>query len=218
MDGKRITGLIVQKNNLHRVSIFLDDEFAFGLDKTSCSSLSVGQVLTSSEIEILLKKDHDHSAYEKALQFLGTRPHSTAEIYKKLHDSGFEESVINQVIIKLSGEHLIDDAGFSAQWIEDRKTFHPRSRRVLAYELRQKGISDETIQASLRDVNDEETALELALRYRKRYRDTDGRSFRLRLSRYLAQKGYDYDVVNRVSQQVLEEETSGEENSYDDET
>ena len=41
---------------------------------------------------------------------------------------------------------LLDDLAFAAWWIDQRNTFRPKGKKLLVYELKQKGISGEIIQ------------------------------------------------------------------------
>lgn len=210
MDGKEITRLVVQKKNPKRVNVYLDNEFAFGLTRSAAGWLSVGQVLDETQVQELLKTDHDETIYNKALNYLGVRVRSEHEVRKKLVDIGYEESDIDKALDRLKQNHLIDDQDFSEQWIENRNTFRPRSRRMLVYELRQKGISEEMIQASLQDVDDYQTAFELASRRSRKLQGLEWNDFRKKLGSYLAGKGYGYDVIQTVVRQVWEQDNAAE--------
>ncbi len=52
----------------------------------------------------------------------------------------------------------LDDAAFSQFWIENRLRFRPRGATALRYELRQKGVDKETIDAELAELDEEEAA------------------------------------------------------------
>lgn len=210
MDGffmieKKITKLSVQKRNPERVNVYLDDEFAFGLERMSAAWLTVGQILSDEQIAKLLNKDQGEKVYAKALSFLQIRVRSEAEVREKLKTLDCDTACIEETINRLKKNGLLGDENFSAEWVENRNTFRPRSRRMLACELRQKGVSDDVIQASLEEVDDFETAFELANRRLTRLKGLEWNDFRKKLGSYLAGKGYGYDVIQNITRRVWEE-------------
>ena len=89
MAENRITALKVQKKNPNRVSIYLDDEFAFGVSRIVAAWLQVGQILSDEKIASLQQAENQEAALQRALLLLSYRPHSEAEIRKKLSGAGF---------------------------------------------------------------------------------------------------------------------------------
>ena len=76
----KITALEAQKKNRHRVNVYLDGRFAFGLQEALAFPLKVGQTLSPEEMKQLQERDEAEVAYERALTFLSYRPRSRAEI------------------------------------------------------------------------------------------------------------------------------------------
>jgi len=197
--GRTITAIKVQKRNPQRVAIYLDGEFAFGLARIIAAWLNIGKVLSNEDILKYKEQDTLEVAYQKALHFISYRPRATAEVQKKLVDKGFSEPVVVETLDRLQWNGLLNDAQFAQAWVENRMTFHPRSRRVLAFELRQKGIVDETIDQALGEKIDEESlAYEAGQRQVRRLAGLDIREFRTRLGAFLARRGFPYDVVRPV--------------------
>lgn len=211
MDEKKITKLAVQKNNRQRINVFLDDEFAFGISRAAGAWLQIGQALSQFQIDELLSKDLDETIHGKSLEYLNIRARSEEEMRKKLQDRGFEEDRINSEIVHLKNSHLLDDKEFSALWVENRNSLHPRSQRLIAYELRRKGITEEIIHDSLQDVDDDQTAFDLAFRYSKRLSNLDWQSFRKRIGGYLARKGFGYETINQVTRRIWSEKEESDE-------
>jgi regulatory protein len=130
------------------------------------------------------------------LHFISYRPRATAEVQKKLVDQGFSEPVVVETLDRLQRNGLLNDNQFAQAWVENRMTFRPRSRRVMAFELRQKGIVDETIDQALSEKIDEESlAYAAGQRQVRRLAGLDMREFRTRLGAFLARRGFPYDVV-----------------------
>jgi len=220
MAEHRITALKVQKKNPNRVSIYLDDEFAFGVSRIVAAWLQVGQTLSDEKIASLQQTENQEAALQKAMLLLSYRPHSEAEIRKKLESAGFEPEVTATAIERLRATGLVRDESFAQEWVENRGAFRPRSRKMLAYELRQKGVSEETIQQALDNTGeDDELAYQAAIRYAHKLKAAEWDEFRRRLLSLLARKGFSYETAAPVVQRVWQElrsEAGGVRNSDDE--
>jgi len=203
---REITALKAQKKNPNRISVYLDGEYAFGLTRIVAAWLKIGQVLSEEDISRLKHQDTFEVGYQRALHFLSYRPRSEAEIQRKLSEQGFEESVIAAVLERLKGNGFLGDEKFAQDWVENRTTFRPRSKRMLAMELRQKGVNDEEIQKALVETDDEETlAYKAAQQYLRRLDGVDWETFRKRLGGHLARRGFSYGTITPVIRQVWDE-------------
>src|SRR5215211_4951401 len=140
---KKITGIEVQRRTPNRVNIHLDGEFAFCLARIVAAWLRVGQELSEEKIEQLIAQDARERAYQQAMLFLSYRARSEAEIRKNLRKHEIPEAVIEQTLERLRLNGLANDSQFASAWVENRNTFRPRSRRMMAVELKQKGIAEE---------------------------------------------------------------------------
>jgi regulatory protein len=199
MTEKRITALTVQKRNPNRVNVYLDGEFAFGLSRIVAAWLENGRTLTQLEIDDLMRKDTSEVAFQKAIKLLDYRPRTGQEIRRKLHQKGFEPGQIEQVMERLESAHLIQDEKFAASWVESRNQFRPRSKRVLQYELRSKGIDEGLIAKALEgSVEDLELATRAAAKMVRRLASLDWQEFKKKLSAFLARRGFSYDTVTQV--------------------
>jgi regulatory protein len=202
----KITALTVQKKNPQRVNVYLDGNFAFGLARITAVWLKVGQVLDDKKIAELKRQDSEEVAYQRALKILGTRSRSSNEISDKLLKAGFEESVSEAVIQRLDRNGLISDQSFAQEWVDNRMTFRPRSHRMLAMELHQKGVSDENIQDALADAeSDEVLAYKAASQRMRRLKDLPWDDFRRKMLSFLQRRGFSYGAASSAVQQVWEE-------------
>ncbi len=207
-----ITALKAQKNSRDRVNVYLDGEFAFGLALIHALWLRVGQTLTDQEIESLKASDTLEQARQRAVEFIAYRPRSEKEVRQRLQRAGAPEDVIEEIVASLRAAALLDDASFSRSWVDSRMRNGPRSRRMLAWELRQKGIDAETIDASLEAVSDSEAAYQAALRRWPRVAEVQPEWQRRRkLSEYLARNGFGYDTIEEAIDRVEREMAAGRE-------
>jgi regulatory protein len=204
-----ITTLKAQKRNPNRINVYLNGEFAFGLNRLVAAWLKVGQVLSDNKVEALRKQDSEETAIEKALRFLGPRQRSQAEVEQRLVKYGYDAATITSVSIRLKEDHLLSDDDFAAMWVENRSTFRPRSHRMLQLELKHKGVEESVVLKALDQAKDDETlAYMAAKKYASRLSNLDWQIFRRRLGAFLGRRGFSYGTVQPVVKQVWDEVSS----------
>jgi len=204
---REITAIKAQKRNRQRVSVFLDGEFAFGLSRFVAAWLEPGRKLTEAEIKKLLEEDTYEVAFQKALQFIQHRPRAIEETRRRLSEKGFSDDVINATLEKLQEKHWLNDLDFARQWIENRNTFRPRSNRLLAYELRLKGVADETIDRALEKFggDQEELAYIAGIKKARQCRSESKLDFLKKVGGYLGRRGFHYGIVKPTAEHLWEE-------------
>ena len=186
--------------------MYLDGEYAFGLSRFIAAWLHVGQELTEEKISELLADDAQEIGYQKSIKFIGYRIRTTSEVDKHLRKKGLEPQVISQVIERLEQNGLLDDENFAHTWIENRNEFRPRSHRMLASELRSKGIHEDIIQNIIERTTPEDELAYLAARKRiQRYEHLDWQDFQRKLGSYLARRGFYYATIKPVISQLWAE-------------
>lgn len=203
---QEITALKAQKKNPNRINVYLDGEFAFGLARIVAAWLQIGQILSEEDIARLKQQDTLEVAYLRGLRFLSYRPRSEAEIQRKLSEQGFEAAVIDAAVQRMKDNGYLGDNQFARDWVENRSTFRPRSKRMLAMELRQKGVAEDAIEQALAETGDDESlAYQTATQYARRLAGADWETFRKRLGAYLARRGFSYGTIAPVLRQVWDE-------------
>jgi regulatory protein len=202
---KKVTAIEVQKRSPNRVNVYLDGEFAFGLARIVAAWLRVGQELDEKKIEQLQAEDARERALQQAILFLSYRARSESEIRQNLRKHEIPEPVIDQTLDRLRQDGFANDNQFAKAWVENRSTFRPRSRRMLAVELRQKGLGDESVKTALESVDDEALAYEAAQKRAARYKDLEWNEFRKKLSDFLARRGFSYSVTSTVVTRIWNE-------------
>lgn len=201
----KVTALEVQKRNKERVNVYLDGEFAFGLDIMAAAALRRGQELSKAEIDQMQAQDEVSKAVERALRFLSYRPRSVGEVRRNLAKKPYPEPVIDAAIERVIRLGYLDDAAFANFWVENRDTFKPLSPRALRYELRQKGVADEHIAAALADVDDHDAAYRAAQGRVRRYQHKSREEFRQKLGAFLQRRGFNYGTIRDVLEQLINE-------------
>jgi len=151
--------------------------------------------------------------------FLSYRARSEKEIRQNLLKHEMPEEVIEETLERLRKAELANDNEFARAWVENRNTFRPRSKKALAIELRQKGLDDETIRASVSNVDEEALAYETASKRAIRLKALEWNEFRKKLSEFLIRRGFSYSIaaptVSRIWSEVREESQSYEDEDKD---
>jgi regulatory protein len=213
---KKITAISAQKHKPNRVNIFLDGEFAFGLARITAAWLKTGDVLSDEKIEKLQADDTRERAYQQAMLYLSYRARSEKEIRQNLRKNEIPDAIIEETLERLKNARLADDNQFAQMWVENRNTFRPRSKRALEIELRQKGLTNEAIQASLSEVDEEALAYESASKRATRLKGQEWSEFRKKLSEFLARRGFSYSTIAPIVSRIWNE-TNADAQQYEDE-
>jgi regulatory protein len=96
------------------------------------------------------------------------------------------------------------DQQFAKMWIENRNDYHPRSQRLMRYELRIKGVAEQTIESALADSADDlELATRAAAQYARKLNFQDRVLFRKKLSAFLARRGFSYGTISPVIRDLI---------------
>ncbi len=193
-----VTGLEAHQRDKERVKLFLDDEYALDLPLMEAARLSHGQALTDSEVAELADAESLQRAYNLALRYLSYRPRSTEEVRRHLVKKQVADSLIALVIQRLRQCDYVDDMAFARFWISNRDRFKPMGLRALRFELRQKGIDDDIVDALLAEINEEETAFQAAQARIWRYRGSTRQAFGQKLGAMLRRRGFGEYVIRDV--------------------
>jgi regulatory protein len=203
--GRTITALEIQKRQKDRVNVYLDGEFAFGLPVIEAAHLQKGQELSEEDIKALQAIDSLARAFDHAVKLLARRPYSTAEIRRNLESKQVPPAIIDEVLAKLARLDYVNDRAFAEFWVENRERFRPRGPHALRYELRQKGIPDDVIEEVLSEFDGRASAYRAAQDKARRLRGLTAEQFRTKLGAFLVQRGFGYDIVREVIDQMIDE-------------
>jgi regulatory protein len=199
-----ITALQFQKRNKDRVNVHLDGEYAFGLTAVKAARLHNGQVLSDASIDALKAQDQQDQAFDRAVRFLSYRPRSRVEIERYLRRKGAGDPVLSDVIHRLEQAGYLDDEAFARFWVDNRQRFRPRGQRALGYELRQKGLSSQTIATALGGLDEDKAAWQAIEDRLSRWNDLTHEQLRRKVTAFLQRRGFDYEVIYLTFQRVCQ--------------
>jgi regulatory protein len=143
------------------------------------------------------ESEQNKKIYQSALHSLRRREHSTKELQTKLSQKGFEQALINQVLVQLTNENYLSDRRFSECFIRSQisKGYGPNH---IKQALSHKGIENELIREALDEA--EVDWMEQARRvFAKKF--SNGSVDLLtqqKQKRFMLYKGFESECVNRL--------------------
>lgn len=206
---KTVTQLEIQKKNRKRVSVYLDDHYAFGLSVFAAARLSTGQVLSGDAIETLKREDQDERAYDAAVRFLGYRARSVKEMRIYLREKKYPKPCRERVVARLKDQTYLDDKEFTRLWIENRKRLNPKGTWMLKQELLQKGVSEDLVDEALSDYDEETYAARALIPKLRQWKKADFDTLKKKVYNFLSQRGFSYETTREITERVVENGEEG---------
>lgn len=142
------------------------------------------------------------AAREAALRLLERTRRTRTDLTRRLRQKGFASRTIEEVLERLRGVGLVDDAEYARAFLSGRWGRRPAGWRRLEQELRRRGIGPEDVARGRELLEAERGPLdELSLARRvlaqaaRRAAGLDPRLRRRRLYALLARRGFDSDTI-----------------------
>ena len=142
-----------------------------------------------------------------ALYALAPRAKSRDELFKQLLKRGIDREIANSVLDSLELQGLSNDLEFAKLWSESRQRSKKLSKRVIAGELRGKGVSQDVINEVIESIDDEteyHQAFLLAQRKYNSIRHLDPEVIYRRISGLLARKGYGHGICAKIMRELTD--------------
>lgn len=124
------------------------------------------------------------------------------EVRNKLFEQGADREEAGQLIAELIGEGLLDEERYARAFARGRFRIKQWGRKKIIYALKQDQISDYCIRKGLSEIDDAEYQATLERLAEKKMpeirKETNIFARRMKLQRYLVQKGYENDLVQEI--------------------
>jgi len=210
-EGWLISSVEALQGRGERVLVHFQDRrpLRLSLQVAQEAGLAPGHRLTETDIQRLLDANTRRRAFDSALYYLGYRPRSEAELKRRLARQ-YDETIVGETVAKLREYGYLDDQAFAQFWAESRTSFSPRSSRMIRWELRRKGVDDETAAEAVAGIDDEEEAYRAAQKKARTLRMADYDTFNQRLGGFLQRKGFGFGVAKRVVNRLWAERKQAE--------
>ena len=167
--------------------------------------LRAGGEVSDERLREVQEAEAHHAALSSALRLLAYRPRSESELRGRLARAGIAPRVLEAVVARLRELRLLDDAAFAGGWVEARDRMSPRSRRLLAAELRAKGVPPAVAQRSAAFVDEAAAAYRATQKRATALRGAPYADFRRRLGDLLLRRGFDYETAQEAVRRLWRE-------------
>lgn len=203
-----ITAITPQVKDKDRCNIYVDGRFYCGLklETALAHRLKAGQHVDLAELDAIQAENETSQALDKAMTHLSASMKTEKQVRDYLKKKGYVDAVCDQVLEKLRGYGFVDDAEYCAQYI--RSVGKDKGARLIALELKKRGVDERTAEEALAGLEGEEDAAAKVLsKYMKNREFT--RENLAKAYRHLMSKGFDYDTAKAALESLrggLEEE------------
>jgi regulatory protein len=204
-----ITKILPQKKRPNRRNIYLDGVFAFGLNDNVVARfrLREGLVLSDEQVAQIAQGEVRQECFDDAMKYLSSRMHSRSELRRKLLRREFGEAVIEGVFEDLTRMGYLDDARFAVAKAQSAADHKQHGRRRAYMELLKSGVKKDVAEKALEEVYEHTdataTARALAEKKAPSLKKLDPVVARRRLAGMLMRRGFDYETVKPVIDEVL---------------
>lgn len=199
-----ITDIKEQTKDNKRVSVFIDNKFAFGITKIDAIyyRLKINDEISQEKYNKIIEENIFIKARDKALKLLGIRARSRKEIEDKLK-ADYSSEVIERVLSLMDKYGYTDDEKFAKAYADDKFKLKGWSNRRIAFELKKKGVSDKIINNLLAESNyDTASAIEKLLLKRLKGKTNIDFKEKQKQFNYLASKGYEFDEIKEAVDKI----------------
>tara|TARA_B100000949_G_C14190889_1_gene411701 strand:+ start:337 stop:1008 length:672 start_codon:yes stop_codon:yes gene_type:complete len=186
-----------------RLIIFTDKSvFEISEDVFISIALEVGSEVDDEYLVELEEKENLHQAFHAALSLLNYRLRSTAELYKRLTEKGYNPDIVERVIEKLNEKKFLNDETFARAFIHDKINSRLLGPVVLRRELFPHKLDKEIVEKLLQQAYVEMPEEELVERLIEKRKIKKGQKMtqkeRNRLITYLQRRGHQWNVIRTV--------------------
>ncbi|MDD3806794.1 MAG: RecX family transcriptional regulator [Candidatus Marinimicrobia bacterium] len=171
--------------------------------------LHPGMEISEDRVSTLKKEAEHHFVFEKALELLSYREHSTYELKTKLLQKGYSLSLVHDVIKQMISKGYLDDERFATYYFQELLRRGNYGPFVIKRKMLEKGVNKQIIEKKLASVSQKEWE-QIARKILNKKQKKLGRNpekIRDTLLTILIQKGFDYgsiqNVVNEYSKMDL---------------
>lgn len=169
------------------------------------ANLRAGQEITPERIAALEQMQARHSAMASAMRLLAYRQRSEKEMRTALQRCGVKPELLAETMARLREVRLLDDGEFARSYVDQRDRTSPRGRRLLHAELRSKGVTPQTADGPLAEVDESDAAYRAAAKRARTLSALPFPDFQRRLGDFLLRRGFGYDTSRETVKRLWSE-------------
>lgn len=189
----KITSL--KETKAGRISLYLDGEYVTSLDTLTFGEygLCVNDEIDEDKVSEILRLSQSRRVKQKAVELLSYRPHSKAELKRKLLKTATEEDV-QKAVERMEELEMVDDLSFAKMLVREYGNVKLYGINRITQELYRRGIERDVIAEALNELPDQRETLDrlmkkMRVEFKGSYADKE------RLLKKLLSRGFDYDDI-----------------------
>ncbi len=200
-----ITSITVQAKDKNRCNIYLDNVFFCGLQTETVMkyALKKGDIVTEDKLLEIQFDSEKSKALDKAFSYIEKSIKTEKQISDYLKGKGYTERVIAYVLEKLRDYNFANDLTYAKTFV--RSANGKKGKRLLGYELAQKGIDEKQIEEALCDYESDEDAIYIIAKKHIKDKERDIKNLQ-KTYKYLLSKGFSYEEASRAIDKLKGEE------------
>ena len=148
--------------------------------------------MVKPDLEALSEK-----ASQKSRTLINYRLRSEYELRTRLAEH-FEEETIDIAISQMYSEGLLDDTRFTNWFVETKTHSRPVSSRMIQRQLIRIGIKPDLAKSATSGVNDNENALQVAIKRSRATAHLPKNEFQRKMSQHLARRGFSFEATSNA--------------------
>ena len=202
----KITDIKLQAKNKERCNIYIDNSFCCGilLETVILNKLKVGLEISAEELGRIQLESEKRTVFDKTLDYISKTQKTEKQIKDKLKEKGYLKETIDYVIDKLKEYKFIDDFEYAKSYIRLYK--EKKGKKLLEYELMQKGVRKQIIESVLEEENLDQkdacfTLLKKHLKNKEITRENLAKAYK-----YVLSKGFRYEEASNALSLLKEED------------
>ncbi len=217
MSDFTISKIEPQKKSKNRFSIFANNQFKIGVstDTLLKFELQTGKIITYDLFQKIQDNEDYSSLKESALRYLARRPHSIKELKVKLFRKTKNSQSINHIIKEFQAINYLDDESFANTFISDEIRLKKSGPLLIKNKLIVKGVNSDIIDSLIDNNYSLNDQIENCTLLANKKMNSISRKFSIpekksKLTIYLKQKGYHWEIVKQVIQPLINGENDEE--------
>lgn len=215
MKSFRMISKIEPQKRQGRYNIFINDEFAFGVDEEVLLHFELKKGLhIDAELQKQIESEETfYKAYSKVLNYLSYSMRTEKQIKDYLIKHEFKHFT-DRMIEKLNAMRLIDDLMFSESYVRTMANVNQKGPSNIMQDLKMKGVSENDILDALEEYTEEqqlENAIDLAEKQWNKSKNRSQFESTQKVKQYLVGKGYSFQIADEAIESIDTEKDEDEE-------
>ena len=174
------------------------EDFSISYDLYNDLHLNIDDKMDFDTYKKILENDEINRAKNLALRKISYAQKTSFEVKKILKDNDYSANTIEKTIEFLNEYRILNDELYVKSYVADKHNLSRWSKNKIFYSLKSKNINEQLINKYLDQISNKEeyeNAYYFAL---KKARNNFSMENKQKVYRYLAGKGFDFDIISIV--------------------